>query len=401
MPLHPTPVPIVATVSSQRVRDTLSFGIPRELRDTMTLHIVDMVETISRVMSQIIIQPVLAEVYLDLMSYEPEGVHGVEFYCAPISEAQAGKTFEALSHGYKEATPIGYLRQNRATLNPDIEDETELGSGDTMILVAPSSKHTSWSDTEGPLKLERRALPAAPPSRDVLLIGLGTKAQLIAHQLMKFLPEGSHLRTWESSVKGRKGQCRVTHLKTIDGFRPGESQFMRLIHEGLRDTDEGVDVVVLIPSEHDPLVHDAEILMGLTALEVMWRERKTRPRVVVDLFDPRNAPMVALYNQPVTLNSTTLIANYLVQLSQEPERGLVFQSLIDDPEGCELYARPASLYFAGDPALSFQALSLRARAAGEIAIGLQTKAGLTLCPQDRAAPYAADEVSHLIVIAED
>jgi ion channel POLLUX/CASTOR len=398
----PNPVSIVATVSSSNTREILSGGIPKELSENMSLQVVDTVGMTCRVLSQIIVQPVLADVYLDLLSYEPEAADdGAEIYCVQVSEAQSGKTFEALSCGYTQAIPIGYLRQERAVLNPAVDDETPLNCEDTMVLVAPSLDRTTWVDTDKAVITDTQAPHAISTPHDVLVVGAGAKAQQIAHQLVRFLPKGSHVRTWESSIQGIDGQCRVSHLETIGSFRPGESHLIRLVNEGLKDTDEAVDIVVLVPSVRDPLVHDAEILMGLTALEAMWRDRVTHPTVVVDLFDPRNASMVALYNQPVTIVSTALIANYLVQLSQEPDRGLVFHALVDSPEGSELYARPASLYFNQDAPLSFEALALRARAAGEIAIGMKTTAGLTLCPEDRQSLHSAQDVSHLIVVAED
>jgi hypothetical protein len=398
-------VPIIAAVNSASTADILNHGVPAALAEHIDLRVVDAVNTTCRVLAQVVVQPALADVYLDLLSYEAhEDDEGAEIYCIPVTDEQANFSFERLRNGFPEAIAIGWIRDGTITLNPPIEADEPLAVEDTMVLIASSREATHWSDGGAPDPPDSAIHPPEElPARDVLLLGVGARAREIAAQLLKFLPAGSHLRAFEPSMAATDDRCRVSCIGQTD-YTPGddESLLTDLLDQGLEALETGIDTVVLIPTARDPLVHDAEIFMALTALQARWRHHQVRPTVVVELFDPANVSTVALYDAPVTVVSTALLANYLVQLSQEPLRGNVFHALIDDPEGAELYARDASSYFGEDDEASFATLSARARARGEVAIGLAgPEIGTQLCPPDREQPHGRNVISHLIVVADE
>ncbi|MEC9071593.1 MAG: hypothetical protein VX938_04400, partial [Myxococcota bacterium] len=124
-------------------------------------------------------------------------------------------------------------------------------------------------------------------------------------------------------------------------------------------------------------------------------------RVVVDLLDPRDQSTVALYQRPLTVVSTALVANYMVQLSREPKRAGVFRRLIASSDGAELYAREPDRYFRGEPQISFRTIGERARRLGEVAIGFKGEGGLELSPADPDVPLSRDAVDVVIVVADD
>ena len=157
---------------------------------------------------------------------------------------------------------------------------------------------------------------------------------------------------------------------------------------------EGCDTVVVISDGDDRHAHDAEILMALTALESRHHLSTGAPRRherahVIELLDAYNVELAEAFGQVSSLISSELVSNYLVQVANNPERGLVFKELLDI-EGNEFYVLPLSRYLrhSGEN-VSFHRLSTRARALGEIAVGYvyvqvddDVEKHLRLCPTE-------------------
>ncbi len=401
-------IPIVAAVGSKNAATALSMGIPDGLKTHVSIEVVGTVSMTCLLLTQIVSQPALAGVYFDLLSYEVEGeAEGAEVYCVPVNPAQADRCFDDLVPGYQRAIPIGFISDGETVLNPALGSANAmrpLTLKDTIVLIASARDDMEWDESASAEQLTlRQDPPASRPPRSILVLGTGLIARSLVNHLQAFLPAGSAISTWAKVPSTEVGGCKITRLDDSEiSFEDDESVLVRLITDGIGDGISDFDTVVLVPSADDPAIHDAEILMGLTALKARCGDDVGRVRVVVDLLDARNQKLTKLFGDPVAVVSNQLVSNYLVQLSHDPQRGEVYRDLMDGSEGAEVYARSAVDYLeAGEVSINFSQLAQRARQRREIAIGYIADSGLTLAPADRKAALPSETLSNVIVIADE
>lgn len=379
------PLPVVAAVRSLESMRTIQGGVPARARTQIALRVVDTSDILARCIAQVANRPGMARVFRELLSYTGSdggpSLGSAEFYSEPVSPGLVGQAYRRLVQSFPSAIPVGYCVGDRVVLNPGFasgEADYELTAQDRLVFLARSREEIGEGQ---PRDIELPAAfaptPVQRPKRTVLVLGSGAKFDRVTELLPAFLPRGSEV--FHEPVLG--GSPTIT----LSGSMVGEC-----------------DTVVVVAEASDRVSHDARVLMSLTRLNARSGGRLGETATVIELLDPRNMDLVDAFGAPVTLLSAELVSNYLVQLAADSHRGGVFRELLD-PEGCEIYLRPAARYLGAEGAQCFEEVQRRGFVVGETVIGFQTDdAGLVLCPlgEQRTAPLiaAGDEV---VVIAEE
>lgn len=163
------------------------------------------------------------------------------------------------------------------------------------------------------------------------------------------------------------------------------------------------DTIVFVPPDDETVSHDDQVLMGVAALYSRWPKDQEPPVCIVDLHDTKNKSAINAYPDPIVTDSNNLTSSYLVQVSRDPNRSDVFQQLIATSEGAEVYIRSIFDYLKpGQEKVTFIELQQRAVIKGEIALGfLHSDGPLVLATDDRDLSMRTDELTHLVVLAED
>lgn len=413
-------IPVIAAVQSNEASVVLEFGVPDSVKQMIQLKIVAVDDTLTRCMAQVIADPYLAPVYQSLFSYE-ESIPGrvaaqsSELYCVTIPEVLVGRSFHDCMFEYTSAIPIGYItsaqngttESRRLSLNPPAGSESGnylFRSGDQLVLVAESLTDVKWRPSERP-KFEAwqpRSMVQQPQS--VLVLGDRHVVDAVLGFLPEYLPDGSRIRSnspeFAEEFRQRIQLDAIAAEETIRTDAYGRLDITSAIQaERLSD----FDVVAIIADLDDAVLHDNRILMALAGI-CANASRQGWPRfIVTQLFDPANQPAASVFGNPSAIISSELASNYMVQLAQEPDRGLVFDELLD-PRGQEVYTRPVESYLSDDSEeICFNEIRARACSLQEIAIGYcpRGKRRVRLCPKDRSTAKPASEYGRIVVLAEE
>ncbi len=129
--------------------------------------------------------------------------------------------------------------------------------------------------------------------------------------------------------------------------------------------------------------------------------------IVSEMLDVRNRQLAEVTRADDFIVSDKLISLMLSQIAENAQLAAVFADLLD-PEGSELYLKPASGYVALDRPVSFYTVVEAARRRGEVALGYRLTAesadpakayGVRVNP-DKSRPVRFAAGDRVIVLAE-
>jgi hypothetical protein len=153
---------------------------------------------------------------------------------------------------------------------------------------------------------------------------------------------------------------------------------------------------------------DAVTLMTLLHLRDMADRRAIDLSIVSEMLDVRNRRLADVTRADDFIVSDRIVSLMLAQISENKALNAVFQDLFD-PEGAEIYLKPAGDYVVPGQPIDFYTLLESARRRGEVAIGYRREAwsgdprrgyGVVLNPR-KSEPLTLAEHDRVIVLAED
>jgi len=131
-------------------------------------------------------------------------------------------------------------------------------------------------------------------------------------------------------------------------------------------------------------------------------------RIVTEMLDERNRELAEVTQADDFIVSNKLVSLMLSQVSENRELNALFADLFQ-PEGSEIYLKPAADYVELGRPVNFYTVTEAARRRGEIAIGYKQEAfgkdvakayGVVVNP-DKSGSVAYAAADHIIVLAED
>jgi ion channel POLLUX/CASTOR len=383
-----------------RMRDPENLSVARMVGgDEVELVPVD--DLIARITAQTCRQSGLAGVYFDLLDFR-----GDEIYFSHEPRL-VGSTFEEAISAYEVCSVIGLRTgDGRILLNPPMD--TRVSARDAIILIAEDDSEISLSENAGPeadVGAIRKSLPRERTPERTLVLGFNDRAPMMIAQLDGYVPAGSEVTVVAAEGAGLPARFDGLNHQTVT-FRAGNTTDRR----ELDDLEVSSYDHVIVLSYSDELDHedaDSRTLVTLLHLREIADRSSRSFSIVSEMLDDRNRELAEIARADDFIVSDRLVSLMMCQVAENKEYSAVFAELID-PEGSELYLKPADEYVEPGVPLNFYTVVEAARRRGEVAVGYRTRSeaddprksyGLRLNPaKSRRITFAKGD--SVIVLAE-
>jgi voltage-gated potassium channel Kch len=405
---------ILALVHNPRRRPD-PYHIVAEIRDPKNLPIAQMVgrdeaqivpvsDLIARITVQTCRQSGLSVVYTELLDFGGDEIY---FHNEP---RLAGQTFGQSLLAYEESAVIGlHMRDGRVLLNPPMD--TPIADGDAIIAISEDDdtiKLSGLTDLQIDTSAIREATPAVPEPERTLILGWNARALTIISELDNYVAAGSEVTLVADDA------AAVEEV----GRQANELRNQRVVCEIGDTTDRRTlddlniasydHVIVLSYSDTlDVQNADARTLVTLLHLRSIADQTGHPFSIVSEMLDLRNRELAEVTQADDFIVSDKLVSLMLSQVSENKQLAAVFADLFD-PEGSEIYLKPAGDYITPGQPLSFYTVVEAARRRGEVAIGYRLRAdandasksyGVCVNPKKSLALTFSEE-DRVIVLAE-
>lgn len=393
---RPEPYHVVA-----EIRDPKNIEVARMVgRDEVELLLVG--ELISRIIAQTCRQSGLSVIYTELFDFGGDEIY---FRDEP---GLAGRPFGEVLAAYEDSAVLGVApATGRPRLNPPMDQP--LAAGDRLILVAQdddSIRLSGRTATPSEEVLNPGLTPGTTPER-TLLLGWNWRAAKILSELGQYVALGSHATVVTETAGMAEGLADLADpaRMTIEWIE-GDTADRRLL-EGLGLETFDHIIVLSYSDEMEVQRADAKTLVTLLHLREIG-ERLGRPfPIVSEMLDVRNRALAEVTKADDFIVSDRLISLMLAQISENKHLAAVFDDLLD-PEGSEIYLKPAAAYVRPGTPVDFYDVLEAARRKGEVAFGYRLAAdaknaerayGIRLNPKkSESLSFTAED--RIVVLAE-
>ena len=359
------------------------YHIVTQIRDPKNMDVVKMVgvkdkvlavltgDLIARVLAQTSRQSGLSVVYTELMNYGGDEIYFKE------EPALAGKTFGEALLQFEVSAVIGVRFVNGSvSLNPAMD--TRLTAADKIIAISADDDTIRLAGLPSIPVEERFINNAAQPHKAVpekcLILGWNNFAATIICELDNYVPKGSQvLVVADSSVSDEAAEADDTlrhELRRMKNqkvdFHRGDTTDRELLEE-LKAADYD-HIIVLSYAGLEVQAADAKTLVTLLHLRDIAEKDETPFSIVSEMLDLRNRQLAEAVRVDDFIVSEHLISLMMAQLSENAELFAVYTDLFD-PQGSEIYLKPAGDYVETGKPVNFYTVVEAARRAGQVAFG--------------------------------
>lgn len=336
-------------------------------------------DLVARIVAQTCRQSGLSTVFTELLDFG-----GDEIYLQK-ELSLTGKSMEEALFAYETSTVIGLQPAGgQATLNPPME--TMIGPDDRLIFIATDddtihlSKRSDFGiDMEA---IQPLVLEVGKPER-ILILGWNWRGSTIIHQLDRYVPAGSQITVVSDDAATATildEQCANMHHLEIT-TRTGDITD-RVLLDALNVPSYQYVILLCYSDRLDIQQADAQTMITLLHLRDIASRQGEVFSIVSEMLDSRNRALAEITQADDFIVSDRLISLMLAQIAENKTLNAIFADLFD-PEGAEIYLRPAARYVAIGTPVNFYTVLEAARRRGEIAIGYR----VTQQSSDKARSY--------------
>jgi len=328
---------------------------------------------IARIVAQTTRQSGQSVVYTELMDFEGDEIY---FKHEPALE---GKTFGEALLMYEHSCLMGIRKATGASLlNPPMDMRIE--AGDQIFALAEDDDMVKLSGLvnapvdEGALQVSHPA--AKPKEARCLILGWNEKGATIVHELDNYVAQGSEVAV-VADIPNIAAQLKSVGEKLKNQkltVSEGDTTDRELLDQiKVQDHDH---IIVLAYSELGVQDADAKTLVTLLHLRDMEERDETPFSIVSEMRDLRNRELAKAAKVDDFIVSEQLVSLMMSQFSENADLFDVFANIFD-PEGSEIYLKPAGDYVATNQPVNLYTVTEAARRRGETAIGyrLTSQAG--------------------------
>lgn len=359
-------------------------------------------DLIARIAAQTCRQSGLSVVYTELLDFG-----GDEIYFQDEPQL-VGKTFGEALLAYADSAVIGICHAGgRIQINPPMQ--TPFGVGDQVIVIAEDDdtiKVTAVSESVIAEKSIQSAPKVAPQPERTLILGWNERAPTIIAELDNYVALGSAV-TVMAEIEGWK---EFPHLPACQN----QTVTYLLGDTNDRETLDALQVqtynYVIVLSYSDTMEiqkADALTLVTLLYLRHIGNAHGNPFSIVSEMLDTRNRQLAEAAQADDFIISDRLISLMLAQVAENKRLTAVFQELFD-PEGSEIYLKPASDFVQLGTPVNFYTVVEAARRQGAVAIGYRRDSeahseaasyGVKVNP-NKAETVAFTSADKIVVLAE-
>jgi voltage-gated potassium channel Kch len=404
---RPEPYHIVAELADMR-----NYEVARMVgRDEAQLIVTS--DLISRIIVQTSRQSGLSVVYTELLDFGGDEIYFTE------EPKLTGRTFAEALFAYEDSCLMGVrFADGRIAINPPMD--TRLAAGDKVIAISEDDDTVKISDRVGDwTNLEQRvgvdaaaiqsAQPTPPRPERTLLLGWNEGGAAIVNELDRYVASGSELRL-VADVEGLTDSVArdCPDLKNTKVVCQESDTTDRRVLDALDVAAYDQVIILCYSDELDLQEADARTLITLLHLRDMAEKGGHDFRIVSEMLDVRNRELAEVTQADDFIVSNKLTSLMLSQISENKELTAVFADLFD-PEGSEIYLKPAGDYVQLGRPVNFYTVVEAARRRGAVAIGYKQEAfgkdaaksyGVVVNPE-KSATVTFDKADRIIVLAED
>lgn len=319
--------------------------------------LLDIRETVAKLIVQTSRQSGAAAVYVELFDYDGDEIYFLE------DHQLADATYAEAQLAFENVTVIGVVDEGRARLNPG----TALVVGDrTLIVVAQDDGGLAGADRTSvvaDLSVVAGAVEEIPVPTSAVLVGWNERAPMIVRELDKYAPPGSVL----------------TVLTVFDPPTLPALQNLAITVAQVPTTDrasleahivDGLDqVIVLCYSEDlDVQTADARTLVTLLHVRDILSKMGSIAPVVSEMLDDRNRVLAQVAHIDDVVVSGEIVSLLVTQLSEDARLEQVFAQLLGQ-DGSEVHLKPAEWYVVPGSSVTYATIVASAAMRGETALG--------------------------------
>lgn len=325
--------------------------------------LLDIRDTVAKLLVQTSRQSGAAAVYVELFDYD-----GDEIYFLDTHDL-AGATYAEAQLALETVSVIGVVDPvDGPVLNP--APDTVVGDR-TLVVVAEDDSGLAdapRSTTVPDLDALGTAVEVEPVPTQALLIGWNERAPIVLRELDKYAPAGSTLTVLTAYGDDIAAQLPpLAHLAVTVQAGPTTDR-ATLDRHVTADLDQ---VMVLCYSEHlEQQAADARTLVTLLHVRDILGRLGVATPVVSEMLDDRNRVLAEVAHVDDVVVSGEIISLLVTQLSEDQRLEAVFDQLLGD-EGAEVYLRPADLYVRPGQ-VAWASVVAGASRRGETAIGFKS-----------------------------
>ena len=361
-------------------------------------------DLIERVIAQTCRQSGLSVVYTELLDFGGDEIY---FKAEPsLTDATFGDALFA----YDDSTVIGLQPEGNAPILKPLF-ETNIQPGDQLIVLAADDDTIKLSGFTHDLVNHaaiQTAVPAPPAPERTLILGWNWHAPGIIKQLDYYVAPGSEITVVAASEDVEREIERRCHdlRNEIVVFQQGDTTDRRTLDN--LHVEQYAHVIVLSDDTLPAQKADARTLITLLHLRDMAEKLGRDFAIVSEMLDIRNRNLAEVAQADDYIVSNNLISLMMTQVAENKALNAVFADIFD-PEGAEIYLKPAKNYVQSGVAVNFYTIIEAARQRGEIAIGYKLQQhshdvsrayGVVVNPK-KSETLTFTDADRIIVIAEE
>jgi len=359
--------------------------------------LLDIRETVAKLVVQTSRQSGAAAVYTELFDYGGDEIYFLEGHALP-----ADATYADALLAYELAGVIGVISADGPKLNPPPEtpmagctlivvaedDSTLRGEPDALVRPDPTRLGTSFGFEEHPTR--------------AVLIGWNERAPIVLRELDKYAPAGSGL-----TVVTSYGPEQLPAMTNLDVHVVSASTTDRATLERHVTADLDQVIVLCYSDDLEAQAADARTLVTLLHVRDILAGMDSVTPVVSEMLDDRNRVLAQVAHVDDVVVSGEIVSLLVTQLSEDHRLEAVFSELLGD-EGSEIYLRPAEWYVEPGAEVDFATVLAGATRRGETAIGYKSEAlsdgtgsfGVRVNPA-KSETFRVIPGDRVVVLAED
>jgi hypothetical protein len=276
-----------------------------------------------------------------------------------------------------------------------------LATGDTIKLtdlIPPAVDEAS---------VHSQPLKAPAPERS-LILGWNRRAPILIRQLDTYASAGSIITVVANHAAAETQVPMLDEgIKSTLTFKLADTT-NRGVLEDLDVTSYDHVVTLSYSDSLDPQSADSHTLITLLHLRDIAQRNHSELAIVSEMQDVRNRDLATVTDADDFIVSEQLVSLMMSQVAENKDLGAVLQDLFD-PNGAELYLKPATDYVVTGRPVTFYTILEAARRRNETAVGYRLHAhahaptqgyGVVLNP-DKAQALTLDDLDKVIVLADN
>lgn len=351
------------------IRDPRNIAVAH-LTGDRRIEVLEVGDLVAKIAVQTCLQSGLSLVYEELLGFAGDEIYFVD--AAPL----VGQPFARALHQFTDCTLMG-LRgaDGRVQLMPAMD--RVIAAGERLILVAADDDRCAahpWSSTIDESLLVAPAPAHRGPAR-ALILGWNARVPAIVRGIAAYVLPGSTLRVVSSDPAAAPALAELAASLpnlTLE-HRPGDISDRRVLDD--QDPRAWHHVMVLPDDRIEAATEaDAQVLVALLHLRDLaarFSDGLARPfSIVSEMRDVRSRDLAEVARADDFIISDRFIGLLLAQLAEDADLAAVFADLFD-PEGAEIYLRPAGGYVVTGRELDIHTLVESAARRGEVLIGVR------------------------------